>query len=150
MLESGAMFEIRLQTYWGDADAAGIVFFPNYFKFVAQAEEEFYRALGMFKEKLLDKHKVMVPRVEAFAKFSHPIRNGAAIRVRLTPSFPGEKALRYDFEILADKEMDKGSDKGPLVISQGYITAVCVDRQTFEPMAFPEEVRSRILSTPST
>ena len=34
------MFEMRLQTYWGDADAAGRVFFPNYFRFVECADKE--------------------------------------------------------------------------------------------------------------
>jgi acyl-CoA thioester hydrolase len=136
MLESGAMFEVRLQTYWGDADAAGIVFFPNYFKFVAQAEEELYRASGILKDNLMDKHQVWVPRVEVFAKFSYPVRYGAAIRVRLKPSFPGEKALRYDFEIVDDK-----SDRR---VSEGYVTAVCVDRTSFEPIALPDVIRDAI------
>src|SRR5213078_2048482 len=103
MLECRAMFEARLQTYWGDADAMGVVFFPNYFKFVAQAEAELYRAAGILKAKLMEKHEVWLPRVEVFAKFSIPIRNGDAIRVRLKPAFPGDKAVRYDFEILDDQ-----------------------------------------------
>src|SRR6266850_1374690 len=103
MLESRAMFEVKLQTYWGYSDAVGIVFFPNYFKFVAQAEEELYRATGILKDKLMDKYQVWIPRVEVFAKFSIPIRNGAAIRVRLKPSFPGDKSVRYDFEIQDEK-----------------------------------------------
>ena len=135
MLESRAMFEVKLQTYWGDADAVGIVFFPNYFKFVAQAEEEFYRATGIIKEKLMDKHQVWLPRVEVFAKFTFPVRNGAAIRVRLNPSFPGEKSIRYDFEI----QDEKGRS-----VSEGYVTAVCVDRTTFEPKAIPEVIRNAI------
>jgi acyl-CoA thioester hydrolase len=129
------MFEVKLQTYWGDSDAVGIVFFPNYFKFVAQAEEEFYRAAGIIKDKLMDQHQVWLPRVEVFAKFTFPIRNGAAIRVRLNPSFPGEKSVRYDFEI----QDEKGRS-----VSEGYITAVCVDRVTFEPKAIPEVIRNAI------
>ena len=133
------MFEVRLQTYWGDADAVGIVFFPNYFRFVAQAEEELYRASGILKNKLLEKHDIWIPRVEAFAKFSIPIRNGAAIRVRLTPSFPGDKAIRYDFVIL--------DDKGSQNLSEGYVTAVCVDRKRFEPMLLPDAIRDAIAAT---
>jgi len=129
------MFEVKLQTYWGDSDAVGIVFFPNYFKFVAQAEEEFYRAAGIIQDKLMDKHQVWLPRVEVFAKFTIPIRNGAAIRVRLNPSFPGEKSVRYDFEI----QDEKGRN-----VSEGYVTAVCVDRSTFEPKAIPEMIRNAI------
>jgi acyl-CoA thioester hydrolase len=130
------MFEVRLQTYWGDADAVGIVFFPNYFRFVAQAEEELYRASGITKDKLMDKHQVWVPRVEVFAKYLIPIRNGAAIRVRMKPSFPGEKAIRYDFEIVDDRSLKS--------LSEGYVTAVCVDRTRFEPMPLPVEIRDAI------
>ena len=129
------MFEVKLQTYWGDSDAVGIVFFPNYFKFVAQAEEEFYRAAGITKDKLMDKHQLWLPRVEVFAKFTFPIRNGAAIVVRLNPSFPGDKSVRYDFEI----QDEKGRS-----VSEGYVTAVCVDRATFEPKAIPEVIRNAI------
>jgi acyl-CoA thioester hydrolase len=129
------MFEVKLQTYWGDSDAVGIVFFPNYFKFVAQAEEELYRAAGLLKDKWMDKHQVWLPRVEVFAKFTMPIRNGAAIRVRLKPTFPGEKSVRYDFEI----QDEKGRS-----VSEGYVTAVCVDRTTFESKAIPEVIRNAI------
>jgi 4-hydroxybenzoyl-CoA thioesterase len=135
MLESRAMFEVKLQTYWGDSDAVGIVFFPNYFKFVAQAEEEFYRAVGIIKDRLMDQHQLWLPRVEVFAKFTFPVRNGAAIIVRLNPSFPGEKSVRYDFEI----QDEKGRS-----VSEGYVTAVCVDRATFEPKAIPEVIRNAI------
>jgi len=130
------MFEVRLQTYWGDADAAGIVFFPNYFKFVAQAEEELYRAAGLLHERLMERHGIWLPRAEVFAKFSFPIRNGAAIRVRLKPTFPGDKAVRYDFEIVDDKDAKS--------MSEGFVTAICVNRSSFEPMAFPPAIRDAI------
>ena len=135
MLESRAMFEVKLQTYWGDSDAVGIVCVPNYFKFVAQAEEELYRAAGLLKSRLMEQHQIWLPRVEVFAKFSMPIRNGAAIHVRMTPTLPGDKTVRYDFEILDEKRR---------TVSGGYVTAVCVDRTTFEPKAMPEEIRNAI------
>jgi acyl-CoA thioesterase FadM len=83
----------------------------------------------------MDKHQVWLPRVEVFAKFTFPVRNGAAIRIRLKPSFPGEKSVRYDFEI----QDEKGRN-----VSEGYVTAVCVDRTTFEPKAIPEVIRNAI------
>jgi acyl-CoA thioester hydrolase len=77
------MFEVRLQTYWADVDAAGIVHFPHFFRFVEQAEEELFRASGKVRQPLIEEHGVWMPRVEAFSKFSKPIRHGAAIRVWL-------------------------------------------------------------------
>jgi len=75
------MLEVRFQTYWSDADPAGIVFFPHFFRFVEQAEEEMFRAAGEIRQTLLERYQVWLPRVEAFSRFSRPIRCGAGIRV---------------------------------------------------------------------
>src|ERR1051326_3452300 len=63
-LESCVMFEMRVQTYWSDSDAAGIVFFPNYFRFFEQAEEELFRSGGKQRQAMLEAHHVWMPRVE--------------------------------------------------------------------------------------
>src|SRR5262245_57979989 len=97
------MFEARFQAYWGDIDAAGIVYYPHFFRFVEQAEEEFFRAAGKEREDIIKKHEIWMPRVEAFSKFTRPIRQGAAIRVRLSPQIHGTKTIRYEFEIVDDR-----------------------------------------------
>src|SRR3989442_13737306 len=108
------MFEARLQTYWADADAAGIVYYSHFFRFVEQAEGEFFRAAGRERQPLIEENGIWMPRVEAFSKFSKPIRHGAAIRVRLNPQIRGEKTIQYDFEIVDDKSSDK--------LATGYVT----------------------------
>src|SRR5437762_5034262 len=112
------MFEVRFQTYWSDVDAAGIVYFPHFFRFVEQAEEELFRAAGKELLPLIESLNVWMPRVEAFSKFSKPIRHGAAIRVRLNPEIKGEKTIRYNFEIVDDECGEK--------LAAGYVTVVCV------------------------
>src|SRR5437016_2907346 len=85
VLESRGMFEVKVQTYWADADSVGIIFFPHFFRFVEQAEEELFRAAGADRHGLLEANRVWMPRVEAFSKFLKPIKCGAAIRIRLNP-----------------------------------------------------------------
>jgi YbgC/YbaW family acyl-CoA thioester hydrolase len=132
------MFETRIQTYWSDTDPAGIVFFPHYFRFVQQAEEELYRASGVARKQLLEEHGVWLPRVEAFAKFLAPIRDEAAIRVRLSPSVKGEKTIRYDFDIFDDGGREK--------LAHGYVTVVCVDRVGFKSKPLPGPIRAALES----
>ena len=127
------MFEARFQTYWADVDAAGIVYFPHFFRFVEQAEEELFRAAGKELVRLLDANQVWLPRVEAFSRFSKPIHRGDAIRVRLSPEVKGEKTIRYDFEILDDRTVDK--------LAEGHITVVCVDAKTFKSTRIPDVIR---------
>ena len=131
------MFQVRLQTYWAYSDAAGIVYFPNFFKFAEHAEEEMFRAAGEELQPLLRASDVWLPRVEAFSKFSKPIRLGAEILVRLKPQIKGEKTIRYDFEIVAD--VTEGH------LAEGYITVVCVDAATFKSTRLPDAVRKIVL-----
>jgi 4-hydroxybenzoyl-CoA thioesterase len=128
VLESPVMFEARFQTYWADTDAAGIVYFPHFFRFVEHAEEELFRAAGAELVRLLDANQV-----EAFSKFSKPIRRGDAIRVRLNPQLKGEKTIRYDFEIIDDRAVDK--------LAEGHMTVVCVDAKTFKSTRIPDVIR---------
>src|SRR5439155_8373502 len=79
VLESRVMFETKFYTYWADADPAGIVFFPHFFRYIEQAEEELFRASGTNRQTLLEEHRVWMPRVEAFSKFLRPIRVSEAI-----------------------------------------------------------------------
>ena len=128
------MFEVRLQTYWADVDAAGIVYFPHFFKFAEHAEEEMFRAEGKDLQSLLKSHDMWLPRVEAFSKFSKPIPLGGAIRVRLSPQLRGDKTIRYDFEIVSDTTADK--------LAEGYITVVCVNAATFKSVRIPDAIRN--------
>jgi acyl-CoA thioester hydrolase len=129
------MFEARIQTYWADVDAAGIVYYPHFFRFVEQAEEELFRASGMQRQPLIEELHVWMPRVEAFSKFSKPIRHGTAIRVRLSPQIKGEKTIRYDFEIVDDTTRER--------LAAGYVTVVCVDR-SFKSTRIPDAIRKII------
>src|SRR5215470_2353811 len=101
------MFEAKMRIHWRDADPAGIVYFANHFTFVEQAEEELFRARGGNRQELLERHKVWMPRVEAFAKYTRPIKIGMTIRVRLNPQFRGLKTIRYEFEIVDAASAEK-------------------------------------------
>jgi acyl-CoA thioester hydrolase len=132
------MFEMRLRTYWSDSDPAGIVFYPNYFRFIEQAEEELFRAAGFDRFTMLRENKVWMPRAETFAKFMKPIPLGAAVRLRLYPEFRGEKTVRYDFEFVDDGGKEK--------LAEGYVTVVCVDATNFRGTPIPAPIRQAIES----
>src|SRR5438093_579970 len=102
MLSFRVIFEVKMRTHWRDADPAGIVYFANHFTFIEQAEEELFRVRGGNRQELLERHKVWMPRVEAFSKYVRPIKIGTTIRVRLSPHLKGLKTIRYEFEILED------------------------------------------------
>ena len=127
------MFETRLQTYWDDADPAGQVFFAHFFRFAEYAETELFRSSGTERIKVYNDLSVLMPRVESFAKFFKPIPAEAAIVVRLRTRFKGEKTVRMDFEVLSVHDRS--------LLAEGYITAVCIDRQTRKSRPLPPLMR---------
>jgi acyl-CoA thioester hydrolase len=131
--QQGPMFEIRLQTYWADADPAGLVYFANFFRFVDSAEAELFRSAGAERMDLWDQSDVWMPRVESFAKFIKPVRAEEAIFVRLRTRIKGEKTVRMEFEIL------HANDRS--ILAEGYVTAVCISRQTSRSCPLPPRVR---------
>lgn len=127
------MFETRLQTYWDDADPAGQVFFAHFFRFAEYAETELFRSSGTERMKLYRDLDILMPRVESFARFMKPIPAEDAILVRLRTRFKGEKTVRMEFEVLSADDRS--------LLAQGYITAVCIDRETRKSRPLPEVMR---------
>jgi YbgC/YbaW family acyl-CoA thioester hydrolase len=127
------MFETRIQTYWDDADPAGRVYYAHFFRFVEYAETELFRAAGTERMKLYDEYSVWMPRVESFAKFLQPIRAEEAIWVRLRTRFKGEKTVRMEFEIVCVTDRS--------LLAEGYVTAVCIDRQSSKSRPLPPAMR---------
>jgi len=128
------MFETRLQTYWDDADPAGQVFFAHFFRFAEYAETELFRANGAERMKLYRELDVLMPRVESFARFMKPIPAEDAIFVRLRTRFKGEKTVRMEFEVLS--VVDRS------LLAEGYVIAVCIDRETRKSRPLPPEMRA--------
>jgi len=127
------MFETRVQTYWDDADAAGMVYFAHFFRFAEYAETELFRSTGTERMKLYDQYDIWMPRVESFAKFSKPIRAEEAIFVRIQTRFKGEKTVRMEFEILSVPDR--------MLLAEGYVTAVCIDRRSSKSRPLPPAMR---------
>ena len=68
-----------------ETDLAGIVHFANYYRFMEQAEHEFFRSLGLtIHGKLPDGTVFGWPRVSARCSFKSPAYYGDVLDVRMT------------------------------------------------------------------
>ena len=126
-------FWVQKKIHWSDTDAAGIAWFPNYFGWFEDAEEELYAAaLGRSRQSLLDEIGFGLPRVEASAKYRAPIRAGQLIRVGIVTRLENPRRLRYEFEIR--------DDGNGMLLAEGFVRVACVVLGTFAPRDFPNEV----------
>jgi 4-hydroxybenzoyl-CoA thioesterase len=57
---------------WGDCDAAGISFYPNYFAWFDAATWQIFGSAGYGAALLMNQHGIYLPLVEAHARFRRP------------------------------------------------------------------------------
>lgn len=68
---------IEIEVEWGDCDPAGIVFYPNYFRWFNQGAHGLFGAAGMPFHRLIEEHGVIgVPMLDTQASFKAPLRFG--------------------------------------------------------------------------
>lgn len=83
----------QVEIEWGDCDAAGIVFYPNYFSyFDAATGRLFEMALGMKKIAWAAKFGIVgIPMVDTGAKFIVPSRYGDVVTIETRVAEIGER-----------------------------------------------------------
>jgi acyl-CoA thioesterase FadM len=125
-------FWVEKKVHWSDTDAAGIVWFPNFFGWFEDAEEEIFTAtLGRTRQSLLDELKFGMPRVEAAAKYRSPVRAGETIRIGIASTLEHPRRLRHDFEM---------RNAAGTLLAEGFVRVASVDLATFTPRDLPPEV----------
>ena len=126
-------FWILKKVHWSDTDAAGIVWFPNFFGWFEDAEEEIYvSAIGRTRQSLLDEHAFAMPRVDATAKYRAPVRAGELIRIGIASTLENPRRLRHDFEMREDETHT--------LLAEGFVRVACVGSATFTPRDLPDPV----------
>ncbi|API93045.1 acyl-CoA thioesterase [Virgibacillus sp. 19R1-5] len=63
----------RFKVYFGDTDAAGIVYYPNFYKWMDQASAELVAKAVLPTSRLYKEEKILLPLLEAFCKFQSPL-----------------------------------------------------------------------------
>jgi acyl-CoA thioester hydrolase len=133
---------VRKKVHWSDTDAAGIAWFPNYFGWFEDAEEELYVALlGRTRQSLLDELGFGMPRVEAAAKYRAPVRAGQLIRIGIVSTVENPRRLRHDFEMR--------SDDTATLLAEGFVRVACVNFSNFSPRDLPAEVMQMVTALPA-
>lgn len=135
-------FWILKKVHWSDTDAAGIAWFPNYFGWFEDAEEELFVAvLKRTRQSLLDEMRFGMPRVEASAKYRSPVKAGQLIRIGIASTLENPRRLRHDFEM-----RDAASNT---LLAEGFVRVACVDSATFKPRDLPTEVLELVAALPA-
>ena len=124
-------FTTKIRIYWSDCDAAGIVYYANFFSYFECAEEELFRAQGRGRPDVFRQLLIGFPRAETWCRFRKPVKMGDLIEVTLWIGKRTQRSLQYCFEVRRDGEEE--------VLAEAHYTVVCINRQ-FQPVPLPQEV----------
>ncbi|MDQ2816753.1 MAG: acyl-CoA thioesterase [Candidatus Eremiobacteraeota bacterium] len=130
-----AAFRIEEYVRWGDIDAAGVICYGAYMRFIEIAETELFRAIGMAYGQVFERFDCWLPRVRLCCEFRSPAILDERLSVEVFAKRLGSTSITLGFRI--DKPTGARAADCELVL-------VCVDRAAFSPKPLPAELRAAL------
>jgi acyl-CoA thioester hydrolase len=125
-------FHAPVRVAWSDTDAAGIVWFGMFCRYLEVAEAALFEAAGRPIPAFFADHPILMPRTELRCLFRSPARFDDVLDVALAVESATERRIRFAYAITQTRD-------GKLV-SEGSYEIACVDKTTFKGRPFPAEV----------
>lgn len=123
-----------MTVYWPDADAAGIVWFGHFFRYLEETEEEWFRSRGRERQAVLDALRIWMPRTHIDIGFRSPAKLNDRLVIAMTPERHTDRRVTWKFRI---SQRTTGA-----IVCEGAYRIGCVDVETFAARPFPPEVLS--------
>ena len=131
-------FRWPVRVYYEDTDAAGIVYYANYLKFLERARTEWLAHAGFTHAALAREHHVafVVHRLEI--EYRAPARLYDALEVTLALLQRGRGRL-----VMAQDVLRNGAS-----LASAQVTLACLDTSTWRPKRIPAAVAALMESHP--
>ena len=129
----------RVEVHFGDCDPAGIVFFPNFSRWMDEASLAFFRAQGIppWRELLKTRGIVGTPLLEIHTKFHQPATYGETIEVHTSIEAWAAKTFRHRHVIKrGDTMLCEGTEVRAFVIRDP------ADPERIKAIPIPEDIRA--------
>ncbi|GAB3053242.1 acyl-CoA thioesterase [Virgibacillus ainsalahensis] len=118
----------QIKVYFGDTDAAGIVFYPNFYKWMDQASAELFATAVRPTSRLYSEKNILLPLLETFCEFHFPLLHEDIVDIhsevtevhrktfRVEHTFKrGEKVMAKGYEIKAWTKQTDGKLKAETI-----------------------------------
>ncbi len=113
------VFRTHRHVDWGDCDVAGIVFYPNYFRWMDAAFHEMTATLGFDQRTLPDHGLFATPLLAASASFVLPVRFGTTLELAVSILRFGQSSFGVGYSF---------SD-GSRAVAEGQEDRICVRQE---------------------
>ena len=132
--QDGAAFRWPVRAYYEDTDAAGVVYYANYLKFMERARTEWLRAAGFEQTTLRDELGVVFVVRAVAIEYLQPAHFNDALETTVEP-----ETVRGSSFVLKQAVW-----RGDALIVTAQVRIVCVNTQTFRPVRIPTAVLEKL------
>ena len=129
-------YRFPVRVYYEDTDAAGIVYYANYFRFMERARTEWLRDMGFEQDVLREEYGIVFVVRSASADYRAPARfndllwvTGELLEHSRTAMTIGQNVYRQDDDSL---------------LCKGEVGIVCVGIDSFRPCPIPAPILEKI------
>jgi len=127
-------FSWPVRVYYEDTDAAGVVFYANYLKFMERARTEWLRALGFEQTTLFHDHDVVFVVRALTIEFLRPALFNDALEV--TVELTGTRGSLL--------EVAQTIRRGAQTLVTATVKVACVNTQSFKPVRIPKPILEKL------
>ncbi|HYK15255.1 MAG TPA: tol-pal system-associated acyl-CoA thioesterase [Burkholderiales bacterium] len=123
-----------VRVYYEDTDAAGVVFYANYLKFMERARTEWLRSLGFEQTTLMHEHNVVFVVRSLAVEYLRPAVFNDALEITVTLTGTRGSLL----------EISQAVRRGQRVLVSGDVRVACVNTQSFKPVRIPAAILDKL------
>ena len=138
-IKVAATSTLLLRVYYEDTDAAGIVYYANYFRFIERGRTEFLRTLGHDQRAMMQEGIAFAVR-SASAEFLKPAKLDDLLTVETTIASLGRAQLTFAQRILRDHEL----------LLDAKIRVACIDPAASRPTPMPRALHEQLSALSET
>ena len=134
------VFAVELYVSFGDCDPAGIVYYPNFYRWFDLATQRMSDSVGLTLHAMRRDHGWLgMPLVEAGARFVRPATHGDTIRIETEVVQWSRKTFRLAHRVLRDG----------VLLAEGWEVRIVGapvpgDAHRIRAVEIPDEVRTRL------
>ncbi|MCU9594496.1 acyl-CoA thioesterase [Caldibacillus thermolactis] len=95
----------KLKVYFSDTDAAGIVYYPNFYKWMDQATHELVEKMYIDPRVLRLEHNIILPLLETGCKHKSPLLDGDIVEVHSQVEEIQNKVITVKHEFFRNNQL---------------------------------------------
>jgi len=127
-------FSWPVRVYYEDTDAAGVVYYANYLKFLERARTEWLRALGFEQPELHGALQVVFVVRALTIEFRRPSLFNDSLRVTVELAKVGASQIVVEQRVLREEAL----------LAAAEVKLACVHSGTLKPVRIPQPIITRI------